>query len=781
MLTPCLRPKKRALALGAAAFVFASAFACGPDFPLELLQNRAQTLQGLPSGYFDFEAAHLVPKPAEKLTPELDLDSAWFEASAENPVADRQKEIETKGYSPAQIEAWARARAADSAAQALTEASNLPVPDQHYLAGAVAFRAGDLAVAKSEFEAILALGAAGQSRVVWAEFMLARTALASGEGAGDADATAHFAAARALAAGGAPDPLGLAVASFGAQAQLSWWQFSNGDTNPADQATRQTSDIATELPRAVELYARQAAYGSAAANASLLVVARWLNKNSDALAQGLTDPLTRKLMTAYAFSRGFEAMDDAQTEAFTTSGDADYKDPDLTAGMPGAQVAPSLLDALLASAPDGKLDGGDRLAAALYRAGRFDDAAKLSASSDLPLAIWVRAKLALRAGDQKKAAAEYAKVIKAYSADEHWVPGSAYEAVGMLGAQCRVQGEAGTLALSQGDFAEAMTQFFNASADYKNDMSYVAERLMTTTDLQAFVDAHTKPQTLQKVPASEYSPLHYEIPYDEKTNSYAAGYEQHTLRAVLARRLMREGQYEKALAYFNSPLDQESAKNYGAALRDAEKASGIKKAEALFTAASLARSAGMEIMGTELKPDYAVWGGSYGDYEPTAEELAENPELAKTAPKPDALISAEEAKRVLANAPKPDQRFHYRRTAVSLAEQASALLPPRSQAYAATMCSATRWIVFDDPAEGERLYRHYLKLGAYVPWGGIFGTSATCPKPEFARAQTMLDAQTYAARKKLLKKALPFAIAGFGALILLGVALIWRRRKATAR
>jgi hypothetical protein len=73
-----------------------------------------------------------------------------------------------------------------------------------------------------------------------------------------------------------------------------------------------------------------------------------------------------------------------------------------------------------------------------------------------------------------------------------------------------------------------------------------------------------------------------------------------------------------------------------------------------------------------------------------------------------------------------------------------------------------------------------LKVGAYVPWGGIFGTGAACPKPDFARAQTMLDAQTWAARKKLLKKALPFAIAGFGALILLGVALIWRRRKATA-
>ena len=735
------------------------ALACGPDFPLELLSNRTQTLQGMPSGSFDFEAANLLVKPAAKLPPELDLDSEWFESTAENPVTELQQQAETSDYTSSQVDAWRQARNAPSAAEASALAAELPVAHRHYLAGAVAFRAGDMAAAKPEFEAVLALGDAGTSRSVWAEYMLARTAVLAGDG--NAAAITHFESSRALAAAGAADPLGLAVASLGAQAELNWGQIAVAG-NP---------DIAQLLPKAVELYAQQAAYGSASGKASLLVVARWLNANPEALQVGLGDPLVRKLMTSYAFSRGFEAMDDAQTEAFSSTSDNVYKDPDLMAGMENVVIAPSLLDALLASAPEGKLDGGDRLAAALYRAGRFDDAAKFASSSDLPLAAWVSAKLALRAGDQKKAAAQYAKVIKGFAAEEHWLPGGAYQ---MLGAQCRAQGEAGTLALSQGDFAEAMLQFFNAGDDYDNDMSYIAERVLSTDELVRFVDTHTKPQTLQKVEASEYYPLSYEIPFDEQTGIRAKGYQQHTLRALLARRLLREGKYDQALPYFNSPLNLQSAKDYGAAMQRAEAASGIKKAEALFDAAGLARKAGMEILGMQLAPDYAVHGGNFGDYEPTTEELKESPELFA---KPTALISAEEANRALLSAPKPNLRFHYRYHAVALAEQASDLLPARSQAFAATLCKATSWIIYRDRAAGEKLYLRYLNQGAYVPWGDQFGSSLGCPKPEFERAQALLDQQTWAARKKTLKRVLPFAAAGFGLMIALGGLLLWRRRK----
>ncbi|MEV9285918.1 hypothetical protein AB0148_26930, partial [Klebsiella pneumoniae] len=49
------------LVLGAATVV-----ACGPDFPLQLLDDRAGTLSNTPANSFAWEAAHLVT-PADKL------------------------------------------------------------------------------------------------------------------------------------------------------------------------------------------------------------------------------------------------------------------------------------------------------------------------------------------------------------------------------------------------------------------------------------------------------------------------------------------------------------------------------------------------------------------------------------------------------------------------------------------------------------------------------------------------------------------------------------------
>jgi cellulose synthase operon protein C len=754
--------KKNVIAIAVFSALAGASWACGPDFPLELLQDRAQTLQGMPSGEFFFEATQLLAKPAEKWTPEANLNPLWFSASAETPVTDVQEKIETEGYTPAQVGAWRQARTSNNATDARAAASALPLAHQHYLAGAVAFNNNDFDGAQAAFSAIKAMGKEGLSRAVWAEFMLGRLAAFS-------DATLaiqHFAATRSLANAGAPDPLGLAVASLGAEAQFSWRAaLENSDGN-----------LSQNLERAVTLYATQAAVGSQAANASLLIVARKLNSDSAFLQAGLRLAIVRKLMTSYAFSRGFEAMDDAQTEAF--SGSQYYVDPNLAAGTEKAKIAPPLLDAILAAAPDGKVEGADRFAAALYRAGRFDAAAKYARVIDSPLAHWLQAKLALRAGDQKLAAAQYAKAIQGFPANEKWVPGASFEVNYGLSAQCRTQGEAGTLALSKGDFLEALELFYRAGDDYSNDMAYIAERVIGTDELLRFTEANTKPQTLKKFPATEYSAEYYGIPYDEQTGIAEKGYQDHVLRAVLARRLMREGKYEQALAFFNNPNHLAAAKKYSDAMRLAEASEGVKKAEALFTAATLAREQGIDFLGFQLSPDFAVYDGGYGDYEASEEERAANPGYYD---KPTAFISSQESERLKRNAAQPNKRFHYRFTAVKLAEQAVDLVPARSQAFAAMLCKATSWVIYRDSTEGERLYARYLKQGAYVPWGGQFGTYQGCPKPEFSRAQAMLDQQSWAARKHIIKKALPFAVGGFGLLLGLGVFLWWRGRKAKSQ
>ena len=98
-----------------------------------------------------------------------------------------------------------------------------------------------------------------------------------------------------------------------------------------------------------------------------------------------------------------------------------------------------------------------------------------------------------------------------------------------------------------------------------------------------------------------------------------------------------------------------------------------------------------------------------------------------------ALTSDAERARLTANAPPHALRFHYRSTAADLAEKAAERVPPRSQAYAAIMCHAARFVSSTDPERTQRLWRTYVKQGAYVPEVSMFGQS--CPEPDFERAR----------------------------------------------
>jgi hypothetical protein len=80
----------------------------------------------------------------------------------------------------------------------------------------------------------------------------------------------------------------------------------------------------------------------------------------------------------------------------------------------------------------------------------------------------------------------------------------------------------------------------------------------------------------------------------------------------------------------------------------------------------------------------------------------------------------------------PNQRYHYRYIAADEASRAADLLPPRSQAYAAVLCSATKWVVDSDSARARVFYRRYIANGAHLKWAAMFGRE--CPQPDFNRA-----------------------------------------------
>lgn len=700
--------------------------ACGPDFPVSLLDQRQQALSDLPEGSFEYEVSRLVDMSAFRYTP---VEERWYS----EPQGLRPADAE--GLSEAQQQQVLQLRELATADAVLARAEGLPLAVAHYTAGAVAWHARDLDAAQAEFEAVRALPIEQRgNHGPMAAYMLGR--LYQGEAS-----QARYAELRAEVQAGAPDPLGLAVASYGEEAQALLH--------------------AGEYPRAVELYAQQAALGSSSGRMSLLFVARRLAPDAQARAELLDTSSGRGLLLAYLFARSFElppvlpaAGDEIQ--AFDPW-DSPRSGPDSASVL----TVFAELDAALSSSDPVR----DRLAAIAYRAGRFDQAERVLGEADSGLAQWLRAKLALRRGDEQAAAAAYAMAIRAAGDGEVWT--ARPEEIDLyrpseapVDTRCRIQGEAGILALSRNDYLQAMELFYASSARYWTDAAYIAERVLTLDELHGFV-MRVAPEPM---PAQEVS-------WVMGPQAYAP-----TLRGVLARRLLREGRGRDALGFFDDEAMREKATRYVEARAAMQRGDGVSRARAGFEAAELARWQGMDLLGYQLAPDYAEYAGMFDPGErwihvqkPGQSEW--DWQLVRA--EPDPLAGPGERARMDASGPVPAHRYHYRGLAANLAEAAAEHLPPRSQAYAAVMCQATRYVLNTEHPRSQQLYRRYLREGAYVPWGARFGQE--CPAPDFGKVERELRAAKIAQMKRIATWALPpILLAG-------GVVLWWRRRRPAAK
>ncbi|MEO8741895.1 MAG: hypothetical protein ABI365_01745, partial [Lysobacteraceae bacterium] len=393
-------------------------------------------------------------------------------------------------------------------------------------------------------------------------------------------------------------------------------------------------------------------------------------------------------------------------------------------------------------------DGADRMAAGAYQVGRYALAAQLAAKSTAPMAAWVRAKLALRAGDQATAMREYAAAAKGFPIDERWGE-DASDSGAVQSPVCRVESERGVLALSRGEYVDAMARLYAGSADYWPDAAYVAERVLTADELKNFVDRNAP-----IAPKLVRSEIDGGTPIPPGTQ----------LRALLARRLLRVGRDDEAMRYFDDPALHAKAAALVAARHPGMTWTNIGRAKNLFKQAQLTRADGLELLGTELAPDYAMEDGEYA--------------LGNVPLQPKDFVGTGEPVRVNASAPAPDARYHYRYVAADLAEQAAALIPVRSQAYAALMCQATAWMSDTEEKRAASLYRRYLHEGAWVAWGKDFGRS--CPPPDFASARWVPLKQHYRALRHWTKHGWPLLLGGLGLLVILVAAIRNRRGRSDA-
>lgn len=769
-----------------ACFGASVALACGLDFGWQLLDHRAATLDTMPvdSKSFAYAEAHLFPSPNDKLTVEESDDQDDMEQTVHAEVA---------GLASDQTDVVQQMRAEASGDIAFNKGAMLPAAVRLYTAGAVDFHKGDSAKAIARFQAILDLPAnERRDRAVWAAYMLGRL---YGSKNDIAKASKSFALTRELANNGAPDPLGLGVASFGEEARLHLRRAE------ALQKAKKVSpeEYGREIAMAVRLYAEQAAHGSALGIDSL----RFVVDEVPGVADAICDPMVQQLLVAR-----------------TLDGDASAPNPDNNQGStPTSRI--STLVTSVQKCGSANVTAADRLAAIAYRDGDYPLAHSLAIQMNTPLAMWVQARLAMQKGDVAEAAKYYAAASKAF-------PSSGDTNASDEGTKALLAGENGVLTLARGEYVDALEQLYPYAATFWGDVTHIAERVLTVDELKTFVDTHKDTEVRPVISLANFSDntdalTQFWFPDGRNPADH--------LRDLLARRLVRAGRYQEALKYFSPPQVETSTSSvpqmvsgsgvsiikaqpivggsvsgghigvavglfplgqvttpqirktskeasaegdpadYVQALNEANTArASVDRARGWYQAATLAGDfeSGNQIMGTEGPPDYyaepAVAGGT-GQLELSAD---------------DRFVTDGERQRFTASAPKPDLRYHYRYVGVDDALHAADLLPPRSQAFAAVLCHATRYVTDGEscpasagdlresvmayasttariakpltvdllwPEEGTarinltcQLYQRYLKEGSVLPWATHFGRD--CPDPDFDSAVQFVQVQT---------------------------------------
>ena len=146
-----------------------------------------------------------------------------------------------------------------------------------------------------------------------------------------------------------------------------------------------------------------------------------------------------------------------------------------------------------------------------------------------------------------------------------------------------------------------------------------------------------------------------------------------------------------------------------------------QQAESLYDAGILTREKGMELLGTEIEHDWAVFDGYY-NWWPIVEKRRESPSRATIKDVPDSLNAAlsasdDELKRVDAHAPEPNERFHYRRLASELMWECAQLLPDNDPLTAKALYYGGIWHRSRDNTYADRFYKSLVRRCRKLPFG----------------------------------------------------------------
>lgn len=685
----------RAALLGATLlFSGTSLLACGPGFPNNMLDRGDEAVLVAPVANFygELERMHLTPPQFQAInstntfadeTLQSEVDDLRAALKQAGKSADEREHIvlahlaergKLQKFTTAH-EQWADSAPIDwvggeehrgeptmpePAFPNISLVDGLPGEFADYFEGVIAWNnpSPDKTSARQAWERLLNRPENERHyKSTWAAFMLGR----SWEDEDLEKARDYFKQVRDLAAQGFADPTGLAAASIGRQARL---------------ALRENN-----FQTALELYMDQySANGWGSAESLRVTLARAVQAGPKALAPLAVNPLTRRLVTAYLISQ------------YVPQGSGYDDSP---AKLHQENIKAWLYAVEKMDVKD--VESAEQFALAAYQANEMELAARwIQRSGASPTAQWLKAKLLLRGGKVAQATELLSQIVDNFpmevSTNDVLDPQAAFfEDLsiddGSFSAGHYVRGELGALRLTRREYVQSLDLLLRGN--FPEDAAYVADHVLTTDELKSYVDDNWPPF----IPSDDENKNEAEQTNERLTSN---------IRYQLARRLTRESRGGEARAYYPTewqPAFDEFIQALGTGWD--ESLAGSERAKALSAAAFMARTNGMELLGTESGPDWQMYGGNF---EGNVSENTRTNADAKAV-----TASADELHRAAEQKTDPDLRFHYRYQAAALAWEAAKLMPNNSDETASLLCSAGSWIKVSDPKAADLFYKTLVR------------------------------------------------------------------------
>ena len=196
-----------------------SALACGPDFPMMLSSDRAQTFAVLTEPVFLVEVQALASAVPDFSAVSAKPDAVVFEDSYDyqnDKWISATEQAEQQLLNSDQAKLVQQMRQSATVQQALSVGEALPAELRFYTAAAVSFAQHDYQQAIELFRQVLALPLEQQQqRRSWALYSLGRALLQQNTQTQTSEVSALYSQLQQEVAAGLADPLQLAVASLG--------------------------------------------------------------------------------------------------------------------------------------------------------------------------------------------------------------------------------------------------------------------------------------------------------------------------------------------------------------------------------------------------------------------------------------------------------------------------------------------------------------------------------------------------------------------------------------